>query len=705
MSEAENFLGKMGQNVRGSVSKPDSGRTPDFTAPRIPTTRPKSFRGVTFHFAHKVMSKRSDISQTPGQATTSSAHQGYIERPGAVAELSKDQAKAVQDALTNTRAELIIDVPSDELMRPPLLLTGDKVSFGTLGATPTERKDFWTKIEVAEGRTARVQSRIIAELPCEVDKIDHLDIVARFAQVLDARGLPFHAVVHAPGPKNDKRNHHLHIAYYDRPCFRTEGGLWCFEVEEEYKTSSRQTRRRRPLLSKKSSEVRARGWVKNLRREFADCANEVLSEQEVDKRYDARSYRESGVAKRPTVHLGSKSAALEAKGLDTERGRRNANAEMDYIFAQADQPWAERERAIEEAIADNTLKPKQAPLYRRAIDAGRQASSKSAIHQITAHAISERAETRFNHLNSEVSRLDKQAVRQTDKSIFDRLESVRDEIQSLSRFMPRIESLKIRCQEIAASAAERAAKLKATFDTAWEQRAETNPQRILTLDEKTESAGRLDESDAQMAVALISGGTIPEKNTDEIKNALPDKKAEKARPSTEVDQKTVQKDVARSEEIVELDTKQSLDPMMIAIAEIKAKGMRAPDNHRLTVGDIDAAMSFPKVETNEERARQDELLDQIDNRALRFAYHASLDAEGLVTEGRDDVRRALVMIEHEATRRGLNLENGVQMLSKANDEIRAEKHRTQDTVVDQDDLKAKQLQIQLIRTRQRGLSR
>ncbi|SDD96159.1 MobA/MobL family protein, partial [Belnapia rosea] len=75
----------------------------------------------------------------------------------------------------------------------------------------------------------RVQLSIIAALPCELTPAARLAVLQSFvAGEFETRGLPYHGVIHSPGPTNDARNFHAHVLYYDRPGTRDARGEWSF---------------------------------------------------------------------------------------------------------------------------------------------------------------------------------------------------------------------------------------------------------------------------------------------------------------------------------------------------------------------------------------------------------------------------------------------------------------------------------------------
>lgn len=335
-----------------SVSSPVSGtigargryaRTPDFSSAAAASSRPASDRGVTFHFQHKAISKRNDSSRSAENVTSAAPHQAYIERPAATDQIAEFDWRA-EGMLSGSPIAWspppLAGAPT--MHAPDLIVDAPRISFGTTGATKAERQDFWRQIESVEGRAARVQGRIISELPHELGQADRVRIARDFCKIFEENGLPYWATVHAPTKSNDPRNHHLHICYHDRPAAKTEDGKWDFTVEETRRKKSRHLVSRRPWKRVKPAIVRARDWVKSLRRRHADVCNYYLARAGLAKRYDARSYRESGVAKTPTEHLGNVASAFESFGLETTRGVRNARREIAWRLHQARAPWNAR---------------------------------------------------------------------------------------------------------------------------------------------------------------------------------------------------------------------------------------------------------------------------------------------------------------------------------------------------------------------------
>ena len=146
-------------------------------------------------------------------------------------------------------------------------------------------------IEIEPGRGGRVQNRIIAELPWELEGRERVEIVRNFTNKLAEKGLPFWAVIHAPDHNNDQRNFHVHIIYYDRPAGRMRDPknpaapeVWDFEIEDEKVYKSRNRKKYRPFQQDKLREANGQGMD-------SDAAGTLG--QGFQRGHGARRYREA----------------------------------------------------------------------------------------------------------------------------------------------------------------------------------------------------------------------------------------------------------------------------------------------------------------------------------------------------------------------------------------------------------------------------
>jgi len=101
-----------------------------------------------------------------------------------------------------------------------------------------------------------------------------------------------------------------------------------------------------------NSEQSGRGFFKWLRAQYAEIVNTVLEQHGADFHYDPRSYEDMGVGWAPTKHLGPKQAALEAEGIATVDGSRNAILRYRSLENDLEKERNRRLKAAKEAQAD-----------------------------------------------------------------------------------------------------------------------------------------------------------------------------------------------------------------------------------------------------------------------------------------------------------------------------------------------------------------
>lgn len=237
------------------------------------------------------------------------------------------------------------------------------------------------------GSAGRTQYRYVTELPHELGPSDRAAIVREFCHHVgsfarNAEGKPtgmmYTAVIHAPGPGNDRRNYHLHIIAHDRPAtWLADHNKWDFEVFEEFVRKGerricyphRQEKivevTRSPAPDKRPAHFNAaiagKAFVPHLRERFAAICNERLALRGISRRIDPRSHKALGIAKEPEMHLGTRAAALERAGVPTAIGRYNAAASWQHA-ASAERsrteayfgPWQKQADALAKNIVGSS---------------------------------------------------------------------------------------------------------------------------------------------------------------------------------------------------------------------------------------------------------------------------------------------------------------------------------------------------------------
>lgn len=225
------------------------------------------------------------------------------------------------------------------------IVVGNLPGLGGLPGELADRRRFWDAVEAHEGPGGRVQSRPTNELPHWFSPAECREAVQSFGRrVFDARGLRWAAAVHRPDRDGDERNQHAHYVYHDRAAMERRGPDGASIVGWDF-------------ASRKDRGAQGPRWLKAMRRAWAEEVNRVAQRSQLlpppermatpgigwarteagripGAVYDPRRYREMGVAKTPTRHLGSRRAALERAGVPTRRGVINALIELSYLERQ-----------------------------------------------------------------------------------------------------------------------------------------------------------------------------------------------------------------------------------------------------------------------------------------------------------------------------------------------------------------------------------
>lgn len=235
-----------------------------------------------------------------------------------------------------------------------------------------------------DGRGGHIQNRIVGELPYEVDHESRARIVRRFADFFEKKNLPYVAVMHAPDFKNNDKNWHFHLAYYERPCSRFSGayndyilenfvaknardqgmhdvkanalasgeldrfaGQWDLTVPVTYKSKCGHMRTTSPFFQDKDRDCNKRGFPLKLRKLLAQFTNDELEAAEVGRRVDPRRYNEMGINKEAEEHLGSRSAQLEILGIPTPRGITNEAKQWQSILNRIERELQAANKAVD----------------------------------------------------------------------------------------------------------------------------------------------------------------------------------------------------------------------------------------------------------------------------------------------------------------------------------------------------------------------
>ncbi|MCZ8310790.1 MAG: MobA/MobL family protein [Magnetospirillum sp.] len=213
-----------------------------------------------------------------------------------------------------------------------------EISFGNLGATSSERVLFWNYLAQFERRAdARLQCRIIGELPHWISASERRRIMEEFCKIFEEKRLPFWAVCHKPDVEigSDPRNFHFHIIYSDRPFSE--------DIEKEKR-----------LSDKKDRTAQGEAWIKFLKKRMADTVNSqlvetaLLSGEKPERLFFEGTYKDLGIEVAPLHHRGPKETALSRNGILSKTEKKN----IEIIEAQDDAEIESLRRLFEKLGSD-----------------------------------------------------------------------------------------------------------------------------------------------------------------------------------------------------------------------------------------------------------------------------------------------------------------------------------------------------------------
>lgn len=164
----------------------------------------------------------------------------------------------------------------------------------------------WNAAEQAEKRINSTLAREVElALPAFLSPDERRGIAEAYARELVERyNVAVSVAIHQPG-KGDDRNYHAHILFTTREM--TPDGLG---------------KKTRILDDRKTGPQE----VQKLRELAADIINQSLSAAHSDIRVDHRSFKERGIEREPTTHLGPSASEMERRGEPSSRGDINREA-------------------------------------------------------------------------------------------------------------------------------------------------------------------------------------------------------------------------------------------------------------------------------------------------------------------------------------------------------------------------------------------
>lgn len=176
--------------------------------------------------------------------------------------------------------------------------------------------ELWNKAELAENRKdARVGREWVIGLPSELDKEQRKELSQNLAKDLAERyQVATQIAIHEPSKQGDQRNYHVHILTTTRKIDQDLNLTGKSDIELDRKQCAK--------LGISTSQDQ----IIECRERIANRINHSLELANVQKQVSHLSYKDQGIDKIPTKHMGKSATFLERKGIKTEIGDYNRSA-------------------------------------------------------------------------------------------------------------------------------------------------------------------------------------------------------------------------------------------------------------------------------------------------------------------------------------------------------------------------------------------
>lgn len=195
---------------------------------------------------------------------------------------------------------------------------------------------YWAAADTYERANGQLYKEVEFALPAALSAAEQQAAASAFAQALTAdEQLPYSLAIHA----GQGTNPHCHLMISERANDGIER-----EADEWFKRANRAAPARGGAL--KTRTLQTKDWLLTTREAWAAAANQALERAGEPERIDHRSYAAQGIEREPDVYLNATVRAMEARGIETDRG--NAAREVVAAARQLDELAAQEAALLEE---------------------------------------------------------------------------------------------------------------------------------------------------------------------------------------------------------------------------------------------------------------------------------------------------------------------------------------------------------------------
>ena len=192
---------------------------------------------------------------------------------------------------------------------------------GNIPVWAAEPGAYWQAADVYERVNGRLFKEVEGALPRELPRYQQRKLAQEFVRAIaDPECLPYSLAIHSGEDESGEdesgeRNPHFHAVFSERrnDNIPRSAGQWFrrYNPEDPAKGGARKT-----------DSLKPHTWLERTRKLWADLANAALERAGHDARIDHRTLEAQGIERVPQIHLGPNVAAMERRGIRTDRGDR-----------------------------------------------------------------------------------------------------------------------------------------------------------------------------------------------------------------------------------------------------------------------------------------------------------------------------------------------------------------------------------------------
>lgn len=201
-----------------------------------------------------------------------------------------------------------------------------------------DRQTLWNAVEqIEKSSKAQLAREYEVALPVELSREEQIKLVRDFAKenFVD-NGMCVDFSIH----DKEDGNPHAHIMLTTRPI--EQDNSWGVKQRKEYildkKGQKQYDKKKQTYKCKtvKTTNCDSKEFLQRSRESWAEKVNQELEKKSLPQRVDHRSFKEQGIEKIPTQHIGVSANAMEKRGIESQRGNENreikkANGQIQTI--------------------------------------------------------------------------------------------------------------------------------------------------------------------------------------------------------------------------------------------------------------------------------------------------------------------------------------------------------------------------------------